>query len=161
MSKTLICRDCDVEKPMTKEFFHFRSDANKFSRQCRICGAKASKKRHDNRTPDQIVKDRARYMNTPVPERLHKEAFRRARRKGLEFSITPNDITAPEYCPVFPSMKLDSHDLHHCPTLDRLNNSKGYIPGNVRVISHRANSIKGFATAEELYRVAEYAAGKI
>lgn len=38
------------------------------------------------------------------------------------------------------------------PSLDRINWKKGYVPGNVRVISQRANLILGDATADELRR---------
>lgn len=43
-------------------------------------------------------------------------------------------------------------------SLDRIDNSKGYVRGNVMVISLRANAIKNNATAEELTAVAAYAA---
>jgi hypothetical protein len=36
------------------------------------------------------------------------------------------------------------------PSLDRIDSSKGYVKGNVRVISHRANLLKNNATVEEL-----------
>ncbi len=38
-------------------------------------------------------------------------------------------------------------------SLDRIDNSKGYIPGNVAVISWRANLIKNSSTLEELEAV--------
>jgi hypothetical protein len=46
----------------------------------------------------------------------------------------------------------------NAPSLDRWDNSKGYIPGNVFVISWRANWLKHDGSVEELRRVAEYAA---
>jgi hypothetical protein len=36
------------------------------------------------------------------------------------------------------------------PSLDRIDNTKGYVPGNVWVISWRANDLKRNATLEEL-----------
>ena len=35
-------------------------------------------------------------------------------------------------------------------TLDRINNDEGYIRGNIRIISWRANHLKGEATKAEL-----------
>ena len=35
-------------------------------------------------------------------------------------------------------------------TLDRIDSSQGYVPGNIQVLSHRANMIKNDATLEEL-----------
>lgn len=40
------------------------------------------------------------------------------------------------------------------PTLDRIVPEKGYVLGNIAVISHKANAIKQNATAEEILRVA-------
>ena len=43
------------------------------------------------------------------------------------------------------------------PSLDRRDNSKGYVRGNVRVISWRANSRKSDLTALELWQIYRYA----
>jgi hypothetical protein len=40
------------------------------------------------------------------------------------------------------------------PTLDRIEPAKGYVPGNVWVISQRANVIKNDATVVELFLIA-------
>lgn len=42
------------------------------------------------------------------------------------------------------------------PTLDRLDNTKGYVRGNVIVVSYRANRLKSDATIYELRRLAEF-----
>jgi hypothetical protein len=56
-------------------------------------------------------------------------------------------------------MELDYKGTGHhgvksnSPTVDRLVPELGYIEGNISVISHRANSIKRDASAEELEKV--------
>ncbi len=40
------------------------------------------------------------------------------------------------------------------PTIDRLDPSKGYVQGNVVVISNKANRIKSNATSDEVMAVA-------
>ena len=71
----------------------------------------------------------------------------RAKRKGIIFTITLEDIPEiPTHCPVLKTPMF-------MPSLDRLIPGLGYIPGNVRVISQRANRIKADATIEELERV--------
>jgi hypothetical protein len=37
----------------------------------------------------------------------------------------------------------------HSPSLDRIDIGKGYEPGNIAVISHRANQLKSDGTLEE------------
>lgn len=83
------------------------------------------------------------------------EARKRSKKKGLEFNLSKKDIVIPEFCPVL-GMKLEFHRerrLDNSPSLDRIEPSQGYIQGNVRVISQRANLLKSNATLEELEKV--------
>lgn len=76
----------------------------------------------------------------------------RANKAGVPFSITDEDFDIPEFCPVL-GVKLESGTKKYheaSPSLDRIIPSKGYVPGNVVVMSFRANRIKGDATPEEL-----------
>jgi hypothetical protein len=80
----------------------------------------------------------------------------RAKKKGFEHNIDIDDVVIPEYCPLL-GIKLHKGDGKCCansPTLDRIDNSKGYVKGNVWVISYRANTIKSDATIEELRQIA-------
>ena len=43
--------------------------------------------------------------------------------------------------------------MGHTPTIDRIDNNKGYIPGNVAVISWRANALKKDASTEEVEKL--------
>ncbi len=44
----------------------------------------------------------------------------------------------------------------HSPTFDRRKAALGYVPGNVTVISMKANYIKSSASADEIRRVADW-----
>jgi hypothetical protein len=81
-------------------------------------------------------------------------AKQRFKKTGTEFTITASDIQVPEFCPLL-GVKLDSYadsvDVH--PSLDRIDPKQGYVPGNVWVVSHRANRIKSDANFEELIRI--------
>ena len=83
---------------------------------------------------------------------MFKHIQSRAKCKGTEFTITEEDIVIPEYCPIMGSkLSFGTNKSHaHSPTLDRKDNTKGYVPGNVWVISHRANLMKGNSNMEEL-----------
>lgn len=87
-------------------------------------------------------------------------ARRRCVKSGVLFELDYRDINIPEYCPVlgiplFPSFgKRGPQD--NSPTLDRIVCSKGYVPGNVEVISWKANRLKSDATPHDLRLVADY-----
>lgn len=51
-------------------------------------------------------------------------------------------------------MGLDQRD--HRYSVDRIDNTKGYVPGNVIVVSYRANRIKSDADTTELLKIARF-----
>lgn len=53
----------------------------------------------------------------------------------------------------------DSGSRESRPSLDRFIPANGYVIGNIRVISFRANRIKSDATLEEMRRVLSYMEG--
>lgn len=88
-------------------------------------------------------------------------AKRRAKRKGVPFDIEKSDVIIPEYCPIL-NIKLQVNDKcagDSSATLDRIIPEKGYVKGNVQVISYRANTIKNNATIEELQKIIDYMKG--
>lgn len=84
------------------------------------------------------------------------QARARAKKRGLPCTITTQDLEVPERCPAL-GILLNQGDLQSAYSLDRVRPELGYVPGNVRVISFRANSIKQDATPEEIESVAAYA----
>lgn len=82
-------------------------------------------------------------------------ARRRAYDIGLEFNLTIDDVTLPTHCPVL-GIKLEVRGGRNSPSIDRIDNSKGYLKGNVIIVSMRANSMKSDATVDELRRVADF-----
>jgi hypothetical protein len=92
---------------------------------------------------------------------LLRSAKARAKTKGLAFNIEVQDIKIPEYCPIA-NIKLQvakGQQTGASPTLDRIDSSKGYIKGNVAVISHRANSAKRDLTFDDIERLYLYMKG--
>jgi len=64
----------------------------------------------------------------------------------------------PARCPVFNiPISRDAINRDHRPSIDRRIGELGYVYGNVRWISHRANRIKNDATPEELQALAKFA----
>ncbi len=75
-----------------------------------------------------------------------------------EFSITREDVIWNDVCPIF-GIKIDwfaTKRTDNSPSFDRINPKLGYIPGNVAIISWRANRIKNDGTAEEHRQIAEF-----
>lgn len=82
----------------------------------------------------------------------------RAKQQGLPFDITIADIVIPEVCPVLgiPIQSGEGKLSPNSPSLDKIAPEKGYVKGNICVISHRANSIKSNGTIEEHEAVIKY-----
>lgn len=89
------------------------------------------------------------------PEKVHLKLIRqRARCKGIPFNLTIEDVTVPNYCPVLGlRIKRGSKVRGNCPSVDRINPRKGYVKGNVIVVSMLANMIKTSATVEQIGKV--------
>lgn len=82
-------------------------------------------------------------------------ARERARVQGVPYDLDRQDIHIPERCPVLgiPIVLFDDRFGRRCDglaTLDRIEPAKGYVCGNVWVISHRANRLKADASLDEL-----------
>lgn len=140
--KISVCKACASEFT-----FHFPTK-NKFycSSECRVLGNRAN---HIKRASTDPVQNWLWAL--PV----------RAKRKGLEFNLEREDLIVPEVCPVFHiplkfykgTGKTRQPDS---PSVDRIDNTKGYVKGNVRIISNRANVLKSNATLEELEAIVRY-----
>lgn len=89
-----------------------------------------------------------------------RSAKRRALKRGLPFDLTVEDVEVPRFCPALgiPLYRAAGAAAQgpNSPTLDRIKPELGYVRGNVRVISSRANQIKSDATPAELLQVACY-----
>lgn len=86
-------------------------------------------------------------------------ARHRAKCKGMRFDLVLEDISIPDYCPVLGIPIFKSPGLRSCPnspSLDRVDNSRGYTKGNCMVISFKANSMKSNSTLEDLKKLVDF-----
>ena len=98
------------------------------------------------------------YVKTNKARILLTKAKNRSKKKKLEFNIDITDVIIPKKCPVLGIdiiTDVQGKYTYNSPSIDRIDNNKGYIKGNVRVISHRANHLKNDATSRELRMVME------
>ena len=87
-----------------------------------------------------------------IKKYMYTSAKLRAQKKGIPFNIEEDDIIIPEICPILEVPLILGHkgNYEYTPSLDRIDNSKGYVKGNIMVISKKANSMKNSASIEEL-----------
>lgn len=93
--------------------------------------------------PDRVMLNRAR---------------QRAKKKGIIFELTIDDIKIPDVCPILGiPLKINkggrSGFFDDSPSLDRIKPELGYVKGNVRVLSARANLLRNNATKEEIEKI--------
>ena len=164
--KTKICSLCGIEKDIT-EFHNNKRYKNGRDNRCKKC--LNTRRRELNKHVDYKKKHRDRYK-TDAEYRMqcklkaanyrkeHNErvllsqAKVRAENFGLDFNLTIEDIIIPEVCPILeiPLYRGTNRKNDNSPSLDRIDNSKGYIKGNVRIISNLANTMKNKASIEQL-----------
>lgn len=81
-----------------------------------------------------------------------------AKRVGQDFTIQFGDLEWPSHCPIL-GLEIDyfaDGRQENSPSIDRIDPTKGYIPGNVAVVSWRANRIKNDGTLEEHQKIVNY-----
>jgi hypothetical protein len=99
-----------------------------------------------------------------------KKARQRANAAGMPFAIDRDDVAAvwppDDRCPVFGRAFVDGRKrrtqaAQFSPSLDRLDSRIGYLPGNIAVISMRANMLKNdVRNPAELRRLADWLEGQ-
>jgi hypothetical protein len=104
------------------------------------------------------AKNRAKF---PIKYAL-RNCKNRAKLLGVAFNLTAEDIVVPEFCPVL-GIKLEwGHSKNNgffasnTPSLDRRDPKKGYVKGNVFVMSNRANILKRDGTLAEFRKLVAY-----
>jgi hypothetical protein len=79
--------------------------------------------------------------------------------KGVPFNITLDDVAAAwpanNECPILGLWLKPAIGgiAPYSPSLDRIEPEKGYVPGNIMIVSSRANTLKNSATVAELEAV--------
>ena len=157
----------------------YREHKNAIVRKSRAANKERSKewarKYRDNNRDAVNATSRAWYNTKPDGERqeysqakyyrdlvrsMFQNAKGRAKKQGIPFAITKDDIVIPDTCPVL-GIRLEwgvglGRMNDGSPSLDKIVPELGYVPGNVCVISWRANRLKSDATLAELESVCNY-----
>lgn len=105
--------------------------------------------------PDERAKylqqKRGEFLRRYIKQMLNRTRLR-AKNKKIDFNIDESDIIIPDKCPILevPLVIGTKGDYEYSPSIDRIDNTKGYVKGNIQIISKKANSMKNSATTKEL-----------
>ena len=145
-----VCVGCKNLLPQNLFSYKIKDDPSQGIRdRCKSCSLVRAKNEREKR------KENWKYKPTLA---MFNNSKQRAKKAGLEYTITLNDIVIPDYCPVL-GIKLDTGDRRkkgNAPSIDRIDNSKGYTKENIMVVSNRANMIKNNATIDELIMIGNF-----
>lgn len=142
-----ICVKCKKLKSGT-DFSYIKKTPSLGRRDtCKTCG----KKEYHQKFLMKSWKDDAKKI-------LLYNSKKRAKNSNLEWNLTREDLIIPSHCPVFgfELKREDKKTWRTAPSIDRVDNTKGYTPDNIIIISRRANILKKDATIEELEQMAEF-----
>lgn len=97
------------------------------------------------------------WMADNPEKRMFTAVKSRAKKQNIPFELDLNDIKIPVTCPILniPIIKEFKENgkrgpKTNSPSMDRIDNTKGYVKGNIQVISNKANVMKNSATPEQL-----------
>lgn len=146
--ENIICVVCGNSMRVNNFSLVDKRDASKgYRNTCKKC----SKNKRETEIRNRDWKYRAN-------EIMYMNAKARAKKNNIVFTITKEDIIIPEYCPVL-GIKLfrEGKDTWmNAPSIDRIDNNKGYTKDNIMVISRRANILKKDATFDELITIGKF-----
>lgn len=149
--KYKLCSVCDCYKPTTH--FHYRKDNKKYRTDCDSCRSAKHKKYYREQYKETAKTKSRQFRERDQRLALLSSARHSARIKKLNFNLTLEDIEIPEFCP-FLGIKLTNIQgkgrVDSNASVDRIDPTKGYVKGNVQILSLRANFMKRDASQQEL-----------
>lgn len=116
------------------------------------------RKRHYKKNKEAIIADAKKWAKDNPERKILNAARRSATANSIPFDLEIEDIVIPETCPVFgiPLFFSDGPRTWNTPSIDKIVPELGYVKGNIRIVSWRANWLKSNATHEELEALSQY-----
>lgn len=178
------CNYCNEEKQIN-EFAKCGTSRDKLQSKCKKCSSLLGKKWRETNSKynkeyyinnanhirdNQIKRYRTKKTNEPwyIAYCIIKQ---RAKEKNIEFDLDIEYIKSiwtdicpvlgiPLKCAIFESgltrKTSKARPLDNSPTIDRIDPAKGYIKGNICIMSYRANMIKNCGTLEEHEKIVAF-----
>ena len=94
-----------------------------------------------------------KYCEDNYEQWILNSAKRNAKEQDLAFDLELSDIIIPEICPYLGHVLTKvrgAGQLETNASIDKIDPTKGYVKGNVQIISRQANRMKNNATSEQL-----------
>ncbi len=162
----MICTKCKKDKSKG-EYYKDSNRQNGLTTWCKACHKEHRDANREKQrlymanlriTQPEKVKEvkRNSWKNLEPRKKMFLQAKNRASRKNMDFNISLEDIIVPNLCPLLeiPFVVGTANDYEYTYSLDRIDSSKGYVKGNVWVITKLANSMKNSASIEMLLKFA-------
>lgn len=172
-SLTKVCRDCGRELPIDL----FYKNGTGYRPECKECKSKAESERRSRDIEASRAKERERYHKNRGKEIESMKRYRKKLketdyfkyyimykkksmiREGIPWDLDEGYLREifTGVCPVFGcAIHVGGDKDDFKAELDRLIPSKGYVKGNVRWVSSRANRLKSDASVDELKKILAY-----
>jgi len=159
-NKERILEQRKQEYQQSPEKFKEKSIDNYYSNHQENLDKRKRTRVRDKEKLSAAAKTRWRSMSTE--EKILKRVKERVRTQNLPFNLELSDIIIPKYCPIFNIPLFTSDKVGpNTPSIDRVLNNLGYVKGNIRIISMKANSMKGAMTIDECETLLRYMKGEL
>lgn len=151
-NEMLLCKKCGVEQPI-KHFSTGRGGKDKLhyiASECNKCQYKRKLKKHGHKTQSynatQLFKEKHTIEGRAA--RLFYNARNRAKqsRRDIEFNITKDyvyKLLMPMTCAITNvKLELGENSTPYSPSIDRIDNNRGYVKGNIQIVAQMYNFCK-------------------
>lgn len=154
---------CHVVRCDCGKIYNLRAENWGITPRCWDCTA-GDKELQKYRRDQRVKKSNLALNSHTLEYRLWNAARKRARKKNLEFNLKFSEVDIPDRCPILgielhktvKARKKSQTAEDNSPSIDRIDSSKGYVAGNIEIISWRANNLKNDGTADEHEKIADF-----